>query len=72
MDYHNDPTRMIPTQNEAIVYKDIGTPNGIVPYKSAGKAEWGTRHGGDFEYYNALQHKVKAVIFLPDIIYRVY
>jgi hypothetical protein len=49
----------------------IGTPNGIIPFSLANTAAWGHHHGGDFTYYNALQHKVKAVEWLDIIIYKV-
>lgn len=71
MKYRNDPKLVIPRQDSRIVQDDIGTPNGIIPFKRAGAAKWGLLHGGDFEYYNALQSKVKGVKFLPDIIYEV-
>jgi hypothetical protein len=72
MDHFYDPALKIPRQNNTITFRDIGTPNGVIPFASAGKVNWGMRYGGDFDYYNALQHKVKGVKFLPDVIYRVY
>ena len=65
------PELIIPSQNKKIVYGDIGTPNGIVPFKSAGKAEWGLRYGGDFDYYSKLSKSVKGVVFLDIPIYRI-
>jgi hypothetical protein len=50
----------------------IGKPNGIIPYKDMGKAEFGINtYTGDFDYYNALKNKVKSVVFLEDIIYTI-
>jgi hypothetical protein len=72
MNHSHDPNLVIPRQNKDIVYGDIGTPNGIIPFHSAGKAEWAIPHGGDFEYYNALQTKVKGVVFLDLVIYTVF
>jgi hypothetical protein len=72
MNFSDDKGRVIPSQNKEIKFTDIGTPNGIVPFHTAGKAEWGMRYGGDFDYYNAIQHKVKEVIFLDEIIYTVF
>jgi len=63
---------VIPSQNNKIIQDDIGTPNGIIPFDSANKAKWDLRQGGDFNYYNELQTKVKSVVFLDDIIYRVF
>lgn len=72
MKYSDTPGLVIPRQNDYIVQDDIGTPNGIIPFHSAGKAEWGMRYGGDFDYYNALQTSVKEVVFLDLIIYTVF
>ena len=72
MNYSDKPGLVIPRQNKDIVHADIGTPNGIIPFHSAAKAQWGMRYGGDFDYYNALQTKVKEVIFLDTIIYTVF
>jgi hypothetical protein len=72
MNYSDKPGLVIPRQNKDIVQDDIGTPNGIIPFHSAAKAQWGMRYGGDFDYYNALQTKVKEVVFLDTIIYTVF
>ena len=72
MNYDDKSDLVTPTQNEKIIQDDIGTPNGIIPFYLAGKAEWGLRYGGDFDYYNALQKEVKNVVFLDEIIYTVY
>ena len=66
------PGLVIPRQNKHIVQDDIGTPNGVIPFHSAGKAEWALRYGGDFNYYNDLQKEVKDVVFLDLIIYTVF
>jgi hypothetical protein len=72
MIYSDKPDLVIPRQSRNIAQDDIGTPNGIIPFHSAGKAQWGTRYGGDFDYYNALQTRVKDVVFLDLIIYTVF
>jgi hypothetical protein len=55
MNYDDKSDLITPSQNKKIIQDDIGTPNGIIPFHLAGKAEWGLRYGGDFNYYNALQ-----------------
>ena len=72
MKYADDDKLIIPRQNKEISHADIGTPNGIIPYNTAGKAEWGMRYGVDYDYYNNLQKNVKKVVFLEEIIYTVY
>jgi hypothetical protein len=72
MNYSHNKDLIIPSQNKKIIQDDIGTPNGIIPFDSANKANWDLRQGGDFNYYNELQTKVKSVVFLDDIIYRVF
>lgn len=55
-----------------IVLNHIGKPNGIVPYRDVGKAEFGINsYGGDYEYYRSLKDKVKEIVFLDDIIYTI-
>jgi len=71
MNYADKPGLVIPRQNKEIIQNDIGTPNGIVPFKYAGKAEWGMRYGGDFDFYNALKNEVEDLVFLDLIIYTV-
>ena len=56
---------------KCIEYCNIGTPNGIIPFSLANTVAWGPHRGGDFTYYNALQHKVKAVEWLDIVIYKV-
>lgn len=65
------PGVIIPNQNKDIVYGDIGTPNGIIPFHLAGTAKWGMRYGGDFDYYSSLTKKVKSFVFLDIIIYAI-
>lgn len=67
----DSPEAIIPKQNKHIIAGDIGTPNGIVPFHSAGKAEWGLRYGGDYDYYNNLSKNVKDVVFLDISIYKI-
>jgi hypothetical protein len=55
-----------------IVLNHIGKPNGIVPYRDVGKAEFGLHgYSGDFEYYKSLKDKVANIVFLDDIIYMI-
>lgn len=72
MNHSDDPNLVIPRQNKEFLEGDIGTPNGVIPFHSAGKAEWALRYGGDFVYYNTLQTKVKGVVFLDLTIYTVF
>ena len=71
MNYASDLTKIIPSQNEKIVLNDIGTPNGIIPFKMAKFGHWENKVGGDFEYYNLLQKYINNIIFLDEIIYKV-
>ena len=48
---------------------NIGKPNGIIPFKDAGKVQFGNGRMSDYEYYRDLQNKVAAVVFMDDIIY---
>jgi hypothetical protein len=48
---------------------NIGKPNGIIPFKDAGKVQFGTGRESDFEYYRDLKSKVKSVVFLNDVNY---
>jgi len=48
----------------------IGKASGIIPFDKRSEASMGTMgHTGDFDYYDALQKKVKGVEFLEDVIY---
>jgi len=66
-----DKSNIIPSGDNGIRFKNIGTPCGIIPVKDVAKVKWGLRYGGDFDYYNELQHKVERLEYLPDIIYKV-
>jgi len=72
MGFKHENTRgeVIPKYN-AIEKKNIGTPNGIIPYDLVGKAEWLPKYGGDFDYYSQLSKVAKRVEFLEDVIYTV-
>ena len=71
MGYINN-SKIIPSQNKDIVHNDIGTPNGIIPFNIAASATWELRYGGDFDYYNMLQHHVNTIEFLDIITYMIY
>jgi hypothetical protein len=62
---------LVPSQLKQIVKDDIGTPCGIIPFDIANKSEWAYRYGGDFDYYNTLQHHVSKKKFLNTVIYQV-
>jgi hypothetical protein len=64
------PGEVIPKGTE-IKRKDIGTPNGIIPYDLVGKGEWLPNYNGDFMYYEQLAKHAKNIQFIPDIIYTV-
>ena len=70
MKYVSKPD-IIPGGDNGIRLGNIGTPCGIIPVNDVAKAKWGLCYGGDFDYYNELQHKVKKLEHLPDIIYTV-
>ena len=52
-----------------IIQNDISTQCGIIPFDNASSAQWGLRYGGDFDYYDQLQHHVSSVVYLHTIIY---
>ena len=52
-----------------IIKNDIATPCGIIPFDRAASAEWKLCYGGDFNYYDQLQHNVSSVAFLYTTIY---
>ena len=59
-----------PVGVSTIQIRKIGKVCGIIPFDKRSEASMGTKdHTGDFEYYDALQKKVKGVQFLDDIIY---
>lgn len=67
-----DKPLIIPQQNEIIKKNDIGKPNGIIPFHSITKASWGYTYTGDFDYYNSIQHKIKDVVFIDTIFYKIF
>ena len=71
MTYVDNPGSIIPNGDNGIRFGNIGTPCGIIPVNDVAKVKWGLLRGGDFHYYNELQHKVKRLEHLPDIIYKV-
>ena len=56
---------------KAITKGVIGKPNGIIPFKDAGKSSLGSNRFGDYDYYAGLKDKVANIVFLDDVIYRV-
>jgi hypothetical protein len=64
-----DGENLVVPRTPAIVEGNIGTPNGIIPFNDVDKAKWELRYGGDFDYYNNLQHKVQQIEYLDHIIY---
>jgi hypothetical protein len=59
-----------PVGISTIQVRFIGKVCGIIPFDKRSEASMGTKdHRGDFEYYDALQKKVKGVEFLDDVIY---
>lgn len=59
-----------PVGVSTIQIRKIGKVCGIIPFDKRSEASMGTKdHTGDFEYYDALQKKVKGVQFLDDVIY---
>jgi hypothetical protein len=69
--YTKNPTPIPSIIERKIIRHDIATPCGIIPFDKASSAEWKKYYEGDFDYYNELQHNVKAVVFLYHNIYMV-
>lgn len=69
MTYVSNRALNIPRQNKDIVFGDISTQNGIIPFDMAAKGVWKPRYGGDFDYYSDLNKLNPPIIFLDDIIY---
>jgi hypothetical protein len=69
MTYVNDRETIIPRQNKEIVYADISTQNGIIPFDMAAKGEWKPKYGGDFDYYTDLKKLNPPIVFLEELIY---
>jgi len=68
------PAGVIPflkqTKFQSIKNNYIGTPCGVIPFEFNGRAIWELRHGGDKEFYVALE-TFTTVKFLNIIIYHV-
>lgn len=63
--------KILPPSNSNVIAKSqIGTPSGIIPFDIAAKSTWKNEYGGDFNYYNALQH-VAPIKFLDNVIYKI-
>lgn len=64
--------RIIPSPGiKAIEQNNIGTPCGVVPFKTATRGTWGSNYGGDGSYYIELSRNVPCVEYLDDILYTV-
>jgi FkbM family methyltransferase len=59
---------VIPRQNK-IIRGDIDTAAGIIPFDIAPQGIWKNEYGGDFSYYDTLQHNINNITFLDTIIY---
>jgi hypothetical protein len=67
------PDKIVPSLNQKVVtFGDIGTPNGIVPTSISAKGIWGNFYGGDFHYYNSVKDYAENVVFLDEVIYKVF
>jgi len=64
-----DPKLGFLPKEHVIRFCNIGTPCGIIPFAINQKAIWVTRHGGDADFYQAVQTFAKQVVFLDDVIY---
>jgi hypothetical protein len=71
MNLMSNPSKVYPDDTWEIRFENIGTPNGIIPFKEASKVKWGLRFGGDFDYYQALSKVVPCIEHIPEIIYTV-
>lgn len=54
-----------------IVFANIGSPCGIIPFAMRDAAKWGLAFGGDFTFYDALSKAAKRIEFLPTNHYEV-
>mgnify|MGYP002655380395 CR=1 FL=1 len=59
--------RLIPAE-PVVREKNIGTPNGVIPYEKNKQSQWGPRVGGDGTFYEALA-MTTPVVFLNVIAY---
>jgi len=79
MTYEGNEGNIIPMPGTTEIKKgNIGKPNGIIPFKDVAKAKFDYKrdgniryHFGDFDYYKALEAKVKHIVYLDTIIYKV-
>ena len=69
MTYVNDRKTIIPRQNKEIIFGDISTQNGVIPFDMAAKGEWKPKYGGDFDYYTDLKKLNSPIVFLDELIY---
>jgi len=60
---------VIPVEGKFNYLGNVGTPNGIIPYKYNSLAMWHLYGGGDGFFYEDLSKKVKNIIWCPFIIY---
>ena len=67
--YTENPTPIPSIMERKIIRHDIATPCGIIPFDKASSAEWKQYYGGDFDYYDTLQHSVRSIVFLYHNIY---
>lgn len=56
-------------KTETIEINNIGTPMGIIPYDANKNGTWGSRRGGDGEFYVQLAARVPAISFIPVLLY---
>jgi len=70
MEYRDRPDVIIPSKNH-IELNDIGTPNGIIPWKLAEKGRWLGEYGGDFNYYNSIKDYANNIVFLDLVTYSI-
>ena len=71
MNYTSYPMIIPSLGTTMLIRNNVGKPNGIIPFKEAGKVAFGTGRTSDYEYYRDLQAKVKSVVFFDDITYTV-
>ena len=69
--FKNEKGRIVPPAGITTIERGkIGKVCGIIPFDKRSEASMGTKDRmGDFDYYDALQKKVKGVQFLDDVIY---
>jgi hypothetical protein len=62
---------LIIPRSKYIYVGNIGTPNGIIPYKLNLIGKWNHYYGGDGEFYLTISKLAKKTEFLNIIIYRI-